>query len=654
MPFRADIQGLRAVAVVLVLLFHAGVPGFAGGFLGVDVFFVVSGYLIGGQLLASVLGTGRIDVAGFFARRARRILPAALVVIVATIAASLLLASPVRLPAILLDGVAAALSGANLRFALLQTDYLAGTAPSPFQHYWSLAVEEQFYLLAPFALLGLFALVRGSRRGLLIAGLLVVGASFAAALLPGAATSPWTFFSLHTRAWELGVGMLAAAAAGRAAASAPRVRAGVGVAGAVALVAGCGLATLPEVAHPGPVTALPVLGTAALLLAGPASPTSRVLAVRPAVAIGDLSYALYLVHWPLLVLVHERIGFDRPMPVWLAGALLLLAVPLAVLLRRTVELPALATARRPRMTRGRTIAAGLTAVAVVAGGLAGAAPALAGIPLSAGRPAADPPLAAPPAATAYVPSNLEPALRDAAQDTGALYADGCQQNKVEPQLLMCAFGPDDAPTIALFGDSHAGRLFPALQAAVGDDARIVTLTKSGCRSVESATMWEGAVNRSCAAWRAAAIEQLRADPPDVIVLANHVGADDRSADRVEELWRDATATSLARLPAASQTVLVAETPELAMSPPECLGTYLEDALACAGLRDEAVNAPVIAGQRAAADAAGATFVDVTDLLCGRELCPAVIGATLVYGDEHHLTATFSARLGPWLRRALAL
>jgi len=207
--FRPDIEGLRGLAVLPVLLYHAAVPGFAGGYVGVDVFFVLSGYLITHLLVRELGATGDVSLAGFYARRSRRILPAAALVLVATLVGSALLLPPIRMPGVAVDGLWAALFSANIRFAIQATDYLqADRVPSPLLHYWSLGVEEQFYLLWP-ALLLIVARRRPAvarRAGLLAAA--VVVASFALSLHLTATDLPWAFYSLPARAWELGLGAL--------------------------------------------------------------------------------------------------------------------------------------------------------------------------------------------------------------------------------------------------------------------------------------------------------------------------------------------------------------------------------------------------------------------------------------------------------------
>jgi peptidoglycan/LPS O-acetylase OafA/YrhL len=658
--FRTDIQGLRAVAVVLVVLGHAGVPGLAGGFIGVDVFFVISGFLITGHLISALERHGRIDLGRFYARRARRILPAALTVLVLTVVAAVAVVPPLRLPEILKDAAAAALWVPNLRFAIDKTDYLSGSAPSPFQHYWSLGVEEQFYLLWPLLLLLLFLLARRSRRMLAVAIGVVAVSSFAACLALAAVAQPVAFFSLPTRAWELALGGLVAVLVPLTARLAPGFMVVGGWLGLTTILASAlALAVRPETAYPGVATLAPVLGTAVVILGGSAGgvdrgrSVDRVLGIRPLQFLGRVSYSLYLVHWPLLVLVHERLGLATPLPVWLGVALALTAVPLAAAMYSGVESPLRFGAQN---SVRRTLFLAISIPTALAVTLLGLVPLVSGAPLHSNRSVGPTTITAPPAATGFVPVGIEPTLADSASDTGELYSRRCQQSLGGAAPLRCTFGDSgSAFVMVLFGDSHAGRWFSALDEVAGSRGiRLETFTKSGCRSEETDALWDASANPSCSRWRTAVVQKLAAERPDVIVLTNHLGptsGDNEGALRAD--WERAATSMLARLPAASRVVTIADTPQFAASPVDCLSAHLTDAARCSTPRATAFNAAISSAQRTVAARAGGGFVDLSDYFCGPTSCPPIIGSTLVYSDEHHMTATFSRQLAPALDAALA-
>src|SRR5829696_1207676 len=299
--FRADVEGLRAVAVLAVVVYHAGLSQVGGGFVGVDVFYVLSGFLITGLLWEELQTTARLRLGAFYGRRARRLLPAAVLVLMVTLVASWVWLSPLQARGAARDAAAAALYVANYRFALQRTDYLADASPSPLQHYWSLGVEEQFYLLWPVLLLAVFLAgrrlrVRSPARAAAVVLALAGAGSFALSLRLTAVSQPWAFFSLPTRAWELAAGGLVALAA-------PRLRRLPGV--AAATVGWLGLEAIAwsitrfsaATPFPGAAALFPVGGTAAVLAAGCAAPRlgpGRVLGWRPLQAAGKLSYSWYL------------------------------------------------------------------------------------------------------------------------------------------------------------------------------------------------------------------------------------------------------------------------------------------------------------------------------------------------------------------------
>ena len=359
---RADLEGLRGVAVIAVLLFHLGFPWAAGGFVGVDAFFVLSGFLITGLIIREHERTGRISLPAFYARRVRRILPAALVTIMVTVGVAAFVLAPLDLPEITLDGAAAALSVGNIRFAIGATDYFGPTTPSPFRHFWSLGVEEQFYLLWP--ALMILALARGGSRrrvALLIGG--VVVASLAGSIWLTGVDQAWAFYSFPTRAWQLGLGGLLAATAGWFARRSglllgPIALAGVvGLVGAVVLIDG----SMP---YPGALALLPAVATAAVVVGGDRrGPARWLLSLAPLRWFGRISYSLYLWHWPFLVLPVLALGRELALDERLALAGISIAVATASW--RWIEEP-FRRGWSPAISRPRTVLAGVGAMALTA------------------------------------------------------------------------------------------------------------------------------------------------------------------------------------------------------------------------------------------------------------------------------------------------
>jgi len=358
--FRPELEGLRAVAVGLVVLYHGGISALAGGFVGVDVFFVLSGFLITGLIVRELRETGALSLPAFYARRARRLLPAAAIVLVATVVASAVVMPPLRMPDVAGDAAAAAVYASNLRFAFQATDYLAAELdPSPLLHFWSLGVEEQFYLFWP-ALLALVAVGLGRRRAAsgsgpdgsaerrldgsaerrlmwVVAGTAV--ASFALGVVLTDIAEPWAFFSLPARAWELALGALIALGVARLS-RLPRAIGGPTVAAGLAMVVVAGLALNETIPFPGLAALLPTVG-AALVIAGAVvdrgSLPARLLAVPPMRFLGRISYSLYLWHWPLFVL--PAVALERELPVLVRLGLAGVAVLLAAATQRWVEEP---------------------------------------------------------------------------------------------------------------------------------------------------------------------------------------------------------------------------------------------------------------------------------------------------------------------------
>ncbi|MFB2580894.1 acyltransferase family protein [Herbiconiux sp. P15] len=658
--FRADVQGLRAIAVLLVVLYHAHVPGLTGGYVGVDVFFVISGFLITNHLLASLSTHGRIAFASFYAKRARRILPASLLIVVLTTVAAVIWIAPLQLRGAFQDAIATALYVPNLLFAYQNTDYLSSGTPSLFQHFWSLGVEEQFYLVWPALLAIGFVLTRRSKRGLFWLLVVVVVASFVAGVVLTQISQPWAFFSLPTRAWELGVGGLLAFAV-----ESPRWRPSDGVArigswvGLVALV-GIGFVYTESTVFPGVAAAGPVAATAALIYFGNWRTTAdagRLLSSSVLVFFGTISYSLYLVHWPALVIPAQAGGIDRELPLWLTLLIAALCVPLAWLMYRYVERPAQQwkwiSTRRPRRT---LLAAAMASVLIVAG--AGAGIFLNGrSSLSSGSTAIAARLTDPPEFTPTVPSNLSPSLRGAASSNPEIYANGCHLNESAILPKGCEFGSNEsAPLVELFGDSHAAQWFPPLHQMAEDGAiRLRVDTKSSCPSVEIDKLEDGVPYVACDRWRQEVLADISELSPDLVVLANYARSAgfEQGADH-DLRWGEGLSETIADLPPNAQVFVLADTPTLAVNPAVCLSANLGDSAQCDTDRDVAVSSTLNAVESQAADSSSAEYIDLTDYICGEALCGSITGDVLIYRDRNHITTEFSLLAKPALAEALGL
>jgi peptidoglycan/LPS O-acetylase OafA/YrhL len=360
--FRPDIEGMRAVAVCLVLLYHGFHAPFTGGFVGVDVFFVISGFLITNLLLHEKEQKAGVSIPRFYARRVRRILPAATLVVLATVFVTYDRLGFIAGNQIAGDAKWTAVFAANIHFGLVGTDYLGSQLPpSPLQHMWSLGVEEQFYLLWPGVFLGLVLLVRGRRHRTALAVVLIglIAASFAWSVIETRSNATWAYFSPLTRAWELGLGALVAVLATVAARVRPywvtELLSLCGITG----IAISALVLNSSTAYPGSAVALPVISTALLIATGCANHgtlVGRALALRPMQWIGARSYSLYLWHWPFLIIAAEYLG--KKLSATQNAGLLLLALAATAVTYRFIENPVRHARALARHT-GLTLAIGV-------------------------------------------------------------------------------------------------------------------------------------------------------------------------------------------------------------------------------------------------------------------------------------------------------
>nr|BFD88959.1 acyltransferase family protein [Kitasatospora sp. Xyl93] len=653
--FRPDIEGLRGVAVLSVLAFHSAVPGLTGGFVGVDVFFVVSGFLITGLLVGRPLG-----LRDFAARRARRILPAAATVLVATAVAGGALLDPLRGTDLARDLIASAGQFANWRFVGQQTDYLAAERdPSPLQHFWSLGVENQFYLLWGVLLLGLARYLHGRRRTLAItlATVAVGGVSLALCLRWTATSAPLAYFSTGSRLWEFAAGACAALAVPALASRAERRPTvwSLRVVGWLGLAAVLAPVVLYDrtTAFPGTAALLPVLGTAAVLLAGHGSPgaadAGRLLAARPLRAAGRLSYAWYLWHWPVLTIAQARFG---ALPWTTLLALTAASALPAWLTLRLVEQP-LRYGSSPAPRRGLAVGASALVIPLIAALTLGG-----GTVRALGDPAAGP--VAAPAGAADGPGLLAPGTRVLALTPSLARAredfppgKGCEIPLNADSSPRCLFGTEDSPDrIVLIGDSHAGQWISAAL-ALAEQRRwaLEVLVKPGC-PLATLTVRNNVLGRTfeeCDRWRENTLTRLTSGPRPRLVLMAGLNRYGSQEERAEGWTR-----TLDRLTAlGAPLAYLGDTPMPGKDIPTCLAASDGRSDACFFPRDTAFEPdPVLDGGLAARY--GVRTLDVGPLLCPGTgpSCPAVLEGVVLYRDTGHITDTLARVLAPRLDKGL--
>jgi len=687
MQRREDIEGLRAVAVAAVLLFHAGVPGLQGGYVGVDVFFVLSGFLITSLLINERTSSGTISLSSFYARRVRRLLPVSSLVAVLTLGASYIWLEPIRVRTLTSDMIATAGFASNFLFAYRGADYLQSSMPpSPLQHYWSLAVEEQFYLVWPVLIavvcLGLKNQSRLTVRFRVgVVSAIVAAASFIACMILMNQSQPWAFFSPHTRAFELALGALLAAlpvAATKGARSVSAVLSWCGLAGIIVSVA-----TFSETTKfPGPWALVPVMSTFFAIAGGSATSWAPVSFLRfsPLQWLGSRSYSAYLWHWPILIIAEPALGRELSV----ADGLLCTAIGLGLseFSYRLVENPI----RRNISIRGLRAAALAVSLVALLGGTAVLArtnpptlalgpdvttPVLATtttiagptttVPVAPQIPGLGSPIQAVVDATKAtgLPGNLTPSLQQAVSDQPIIYDDGCHVRftPIAPKP-GCSYGDLNSSTVVgVYGDSHAAQWFPALEKiAIKRKWKLNSYTKAGCPPAEIPVYNKvlGRVYPECKKWRQNTLDAMVADGVKfafVIHFDRLLSAATRKPMWQKE-WRDGLQGTLDALKSRGITpILFEDTPWPGQTIPSCLSRNYTNVHECSPTVTNAYRTDMFE-MRQDFDRAGENVVWVRHWFCANNLCPTIVGNLLVYRDDNHLTVTFASFVAPLLDEAV--
>ncbi|SDQ43674.1 Peptidoglycan/LPS O-acetylase OafA/YrhL, contains acyltransferase and SGNH-hydrolase domains [Curtobacterium sp. UNCCL20] len=657
--FRPDIQGLRAVAVLLVVIYHTGAPVITGGYVGVDVFFAISGFLITGQLLREVERKGRVDFGAFYAGRIRRLLPTALLVIAVTVVATRLFDSILRASSVAWDGVAATFFSLNYRLAAQGVDYQAADGPaSPLEHFWSLGVEEQFYLLWPLVLTLAIVLWKRHRRLAMAAVVtLVFGVSMWASVTITAHDSPLAYFSMQTRAWELAAGAFLAIGARYVTRIPGALQIGLTWLGLGAILASAFLYS-DETPFPGTAALLPVLGACAVIAGGGVyrrGSVESLLGRKLFQAIGKVSYGWYLWHWPMVVLVPVMVNRDLG---WLEKLeVMAVALWVATITYHLIESPS-ARARWKRIrwaAVGAAAAAVTTATAVVVvfsvPALVGSGGTVQAASLDQGNTKEIQTTIQSALAERDVPANLTPSLTDAADDQPDSTDNGCHAGYLQIQQKACVYGdPDGARTVVLWGDSHAQQWLPAFDAAGKSEGwKVVAWTKAACPVAQQVELFNSSLKRTyteCPEWRDASMQRIQALDPDLVVMAQSDNVPGKQVSNTT--WADGTAETAATMQAAGlKTVYMLDTPVPEGDAVSCVAEHLDTVEEC---NQAEQHAYAVSGRHQdVADtvrAAGVSTVEPRDWFCTDDGCPVVVQDKLVYRDQTHMSTAYSRWLEP--------
>lgn len=653
---RGDIQALRAYAVAAVVLFHVWPGALTGGYIGVDVFFVISGYLITGQLVR-LKERGALHLPSFWAARARRLLPAALLVLVVSIGLTLLFAPDTLKTQYLRSIIGSTAYVENWVLAWDAVDYLgADNAPPIAQHYWSLSVEEQFYILWP--LVVILGMMWGARRRLMsvIVGLTIVSGVYS--VIATFATPSLAYFATPARVWEFGIGaivaLLPALSSGR------RIRAVVWVAAWIALIFSA-LAFDASTPFPGYAALLPVIAAGAVIAVGPDAPLrfAEIQNLRILQWVGDNSYGIYLWHWPLVVIAPAALGHE--LDLWENIILVAMTVLLAGLSKRFVEDPLRFGSLKS--VRPRTILIGVAASMVIVIAASGMPIAALAASASAQTKAAQSRIADPVACQGAsvllvkdcadsrykrppIPADeLVPSLAGLFDDTDGAFA--CYNSDSSTAIKPCHIGSTkaDSTSIALTGDSHAAMLVPAIRdLAEKNNWSVDVYVGRGC-------VWSADLDPACETRQAGLNDALLTRGYDAIITTawNQLGKTEAQRTVRSEQFAKRWAAALDK---GIRVIPVIDNPGVPSASAECLSATKSFSFGtCAFSSATTLQQDPLA---LAASDVGIDAVDLRGAFCDATgTCPMVAGSVVVYRDLHHITASFSHSLAPYLAEQIS-
>lgn len=668
--FRPDIEGVRAVASLGVLLSHAGVTALAGGFTGVDVFYVLSGFLVTGGLLREGQKKGTIDFWNFMGRRARRLLPLATLVLVLTVIFTYRFLGYSRGNVVAEDAKWTALFASNWRFIQTGTDYFgAQSSVSPLQHYWTLAVEMQFYFVWPLIVLLLVKLLPGIslRLKLAIALVAMFIGSYAWSIYQTETAVTVAYFSTFTRVFEIAAGCLLALAVPYLAGLPAHLSPVLNWAGLALLIFSI-LYIEPTMPFPGWIAILPVLGACLVIAGGTIAAergAERILNLPVMVALGKYAYGMYLWHWPMLLIapgvIHRELTGPEKLLVVGLGAIM------GIVTYHLVENPLRNVAVLKTRPAYWSLAFGALLVLIpwgisqryIAAHQEGPAIGVEQAALS-DYPNEEQVIAAVAAAVDVSDwPDQPPRIENLA------YSDECDVTRAATSSSACVHGnPDADRTVVVYGDSHAAMWIPTLD-IIGKQAdwRVVQLNKPGCIAPDFPT-YSNVLGRDyteCIEYRDWAMGKIEELQPDVVIVTSArsgslIAVDGKGTeDGVEQAWEEGLGRTLDRItPNAGRVVVLGDMPYPSQPGIDCLSANPNDVGRCTDSVEDAVLADHNAVEARVAKVHGAEYVDITPWFCTDEACPAVINDLTVHRDRMHVSENYAVWLSEVLGQATGL
>ena len=641
--YRPEIEGIRALAAILVAVYHIWLGNVSGG---VDVFFVVSGFLIITSLVKSYEKKGKIDFIGFWVNLTNRLFPLAFTVLFTVIIVCLFILPETRLNSTILDVFASALYFGNWKLAYDSVDYLAQhNEASPLQHFWAMSVQGQFYIIFPilfFISLFIFKNKKSVRQGFLITLIAVFILSLLYSVYMTNLNQPWAYFDTFTRMWEFSLGGILALLINN-------IRLNkvmsffAGWLGVIGLIS-CGIVLQVSTVFPGYAALYPTLSAVLILIAGNQGGSFGVhgiLGSKLFVKLGSLSYGIYLWHWPLLIFYlivsgSEKVSFLNGM------VIILISILLSHLTTRYIETPIREYPYYGNMQVAKTsffiFATVLLITFLWQGDNNFKQKHQAQVTnLIASNPASASTIMKNEMNVTFVPSTAQ-----AKQDLPKMYKDGCHQNQNDAKVIECEYGntKDFTSTIALVGGSHSAHWLPALEEVAKDEKiRILSYTKSACRFTTTA-------KDSCKKWNEDVIKMLVDKKPNLVFTTADTGQNQQPTvpQGFLEAWKQLDSKGL-------DVFAVRDNPWFNVDIPACVEKYGVDSKECWIERNKAVPAES-PWSKLSTPPANVYYTDLTNEFCEKDYCKPTVNNILVYSDQSHITATFSRSLGLSLKKEL--